>query len=285
MNHAFAVEPALDRALVSRLEKAHEWTVLNYIDCLQSRRPGVSAAALPIAGGQAFYAGPSPFSFAVGIGINRAIAADELDTLEAFYAAHAVPCKLDVTPYTNASVSELITEREYRVADLTSVLSLTADGGSFGPRVGEVELRWAGADDCDMWVDTIARNFYVSDPGEERRKNMECMFHAAHALNVIATVKGELAGVASMMVPHDGGMAVIYGSCTTPAFRRLGVHREMLRLRVQTARAAGCDSVLATALPGSDSERNLERCGFRCWYVKTTWAKELPASTSGVSPL
>jgi GNAT superfamily N-acetyltransferase len=226
-----------------------------------------------VADGQAFFTGHSPFSFAVGFGLSRGLAATELNTVEAFYAERGVPCKIDVTPATDVSVETLLHARNYRVADLTSVLSVATEDFDLGGAAPEVQLRWASPDDCETWVDTVARNFYVTEPGEERRGNMACMFHAANALNVIASVEGKLAGVAGCMIPYDGGMAVVYGSCTVPEFRRLGVHREMLRLRVDTARAAGCDSVLATALPGSDSERNLERCGFTPWYVKTTWAK------------
>jgi Acetyltransferase (GNAT) family len=273
LNSLSAVEPAFDRGLVARLETAHAWAVNNYVECLKQRRPQAGATALRVADGRAFFAGLSPFSFAVGLGLCGPLTAAALDEVEAFYAERGVACKVDVTPATDQSVTELLKDREYRIADLTSVLSLATDDFDFGPVAPEIELRWAGDDDCDLWVDTIARNFYVTDPGAERRLNMACVFHACHALNVIATVAGELAGVAGCMVPHGGGMAMIYGSCTVAEFRRLGVHREMLRVRVETARAAGCDSVVATALPGSDSERNLERCGFRSWYVKTSWAK------------
>lgn len=274
---AFATEPALDRTFVRGLESAHEWAVLNYVESLNRRRPELNVGSMLIGGGRAFYAGPSAFSFAVNVGMDCPVTPAQLDSVEHFYAARGLPCKLDITLCTDSSVSDLTSARKYRVADLTSVLSLAIGEDSFGERDSDIGLRWAGPDDCALWVDMVARNFYVSDPGEERRKNIACMFHAPHALNVIATVAGEVAGVSSIMLPHDGGRAVIYGSCTAPEFRRLGVHREMLRLRVETARAAGCDTILATALPGSDSERNLVRCGFQCCYVKTTWAKDVAA--------
>lgn len=267
-----AAERALDRTLAARLESAHEWAVANYVASLKSRRPELGAAELSVGGGHAFFAGPSPFSFAVNLGLSRAITAAELDEVERFYTSRGVAPKVDITPATDPSLSRLTHERGYHVADLTSVLLLHLRDAAIEP-VPDVVVRWGAPHDCELWVDTIARNFYVTDPGEARRKSIACVFHAPHALNVMATVNGEVAGVAGMMVPSGDGIAVIYGSCTSPEFRRMGVHREMLRLRVETARSAGCDAVIATALPGSDSERNLIRCGFELCYVKTSWAK------------
>jgi GNAT superfamily N-acetyltransferase len=208
----------------------------------------------------------------VSLGISRAVTQADLDLVERFYGSRRVATKVDITPTTDPTLSRITHERGYHVADLTSVLLLQVRDAAIEP-APDVLVRWARPEDCEVWVDTIAQNFYVSDPGKARRKSIACVFHAPHALNVIAMVNGEVAGVAGMMVPHGGGIAVIYGSCTFPQFRRMGVHREMLRLRVETARSAGCSAVMATALPGSDSERNLTRCGFELCYVKTSWAK------------
>jgi ribosomal protein S18 acetylase RimI-like enzyme len=274
LKYSAVPQPGLDRALAARLEAAHGWVVENYVSELRERRPEVGAAALSVAGGNAFFAGESPFSFAVNVGMNGAVSGGELDLIEEFYASRGVPVRVDITPATDASLMRLAQERDYRVSDVTSVLAIATADADFGPQANGIALRWAHAEDCEVWVETIARNLYVSDPGEKRRRNMACMFHAPCALNLIAEMDGQVAGVAGCQIPHHAkGLAAIYGSCTVPEFRRLGVHGEMLRLRVETARAAGCDMVMATALPGSDSERNLERCGFEVCYVKKTWVK------------
>jgi GNAT superfamily N-acetyltransferase len=227
---------------------------------------------MEVSSGRAFYTGPSPYSIAVGLGFAGAVTPVELDRIEQFYRERGVPAKVDITPATHGSLVMQAQARGYRIAEVTSVLMRDVDE-HFGGASPEIELRWARPVECQLWVDMLARHFFASEPGGERRRNMECMFHAPHALNVIATVGDQLAGVAGCMLPPDGGVAVIYGSCTLPELRGRGVHREMLRLRVDTARAAGCGVVMATALPGSDSERNLERCGFEICYVKNTWTK------------
>jgi GNAT superfamily N-acetyltransferase len=273
LKYSAVPQRAVDIALAAKLEQAHAWAVENYVRSLQERRPELGAGAIAVAGGQAFYAGPSPFSFAVNVGIGRAVTSEELDRIEAFYLEHSAPVQVDVTPATHPSVTAILRDRGYRMEGHTSVLMLDVGNEDFRHAAPEVILRWAAEADCDRWVDTVAQTFYVSEPGEERRRNIACVFHAPHALNVMASVNDRLAGVAGCMIPHDGSMAVLYASCTLPEFRRMGIHREMLRLRIAAAAGAGCGSVLATALPGSDSERNLERCGFEACYVKTTWAK------------
>jgi GNAT superfamily N-acetyltransferase len=278
LKYSAVPQPAVDLALAARLEAAHAWAVSNYVRSLQERRRELGADAIPVAGGQAFYAGPSPFSFAVNVGIGRVVTSEEVDRVEAFYFKRGAPAKIDVTPATHSSIAAILRDRGYRMEGHTSVLMLEVGNEDFRHAAPEVILRWATDADCDQWVDTVAQTFFVTDPGEERRRNIACVFHAPHALNVIAKVNDRLAGVAGCMIPHGGGMAVLYASCTLPEFRRMGIHREMLRLRIAAARGAGCDSILATALPGSDSERNLERWGFEACYVKTTWAKAVVSS-------
>jgi ribosomal protein S18 acetylase RimI-like enzyme len=274
LKYSAVSQPAFDIGLVAHLEAAHAWAVHNYVSSLQEQRPELHPEAISVGGGQAFYAGSSPFSFAVGLGLTQPVTPADVDLVERFYRKHRVPAKIDITPATHPLLSELTETRGYRVADLTTVLVLDLESARVPQPLTNIFLRWARPEDCDVWVDTVARNFFVIEPGEDRRRSIACVFHAPHALNVIALVDQQVAGVAGCMIPHRGGTAVIYASCTQPEFRRLGVHREMLRLRISTARAAGCSTMVATALPGSDSERNLVRSGFEICYVKTSWVKQ-----------
>jgi ribosomal protein S18 acetylase RimI-like enzyme len=65
-----------------------------------------------------------------------------------------------------------------------------------------------------------------------------------------------------------GGDAYLAMAGTLPKFRRRGCQAALIRARIASAGAAGCELVVATAAFPSSSHRNLERCGLRTAYTK-----------------
>ncbi len=257
-----------------RLEAAHAWCIRRYAETLARLRPRVGTTWMEIAGGLAIFTGPSPFTFAIGMAMDRPITPGELDRVEGFFAARGVATAIEVTPFTDASLIELLVGRGYAAREVTTVLfhDLHAAAVTAEPAAG-VTLRWAEPEDAAGWIEVLSRCFYVEEPGPERRANMLAMFRVPNSLTALAYVDGEFAGVAGGMLPGCNGVAPLFGSCTLPQFRHRGVHAALLNFRLRRAREAGCAMAIATAMPGSDSERNLQRCGFSVAYEKRTYVK------------
>jgi hypothetical protein len=69
---------------------------------------------------------------------------------------------------------------------------------------------------------------------------------------------------------HEG-TALLAGASTIPDGRRQGAQNALLDARLQTAASHGCDLAMMVAAPGSASQRNAERQGFRIAYTRTKW--------------
>jgi GNAT superfamily N-acetyltransferase len=69
---------------------------------------------------------------------------------------------------------------------------------------------------------------------------------------------------------HEG-VALFGGSATVPELRRRGLQAALLHKRMAYAFDQGCDVVMMVAQPGSDSQRNADRKGFRIAYTRTKW--------------
>ena len=67
---------------------------------------------------------------------------------------------------------------------------------------------------------------------------------------------------------HDR-LALICGDGTLPRFRHRGVQTELLRARLSHAQSEGCKLAAICTQPGSGSQRNAERQGFRMGYART----------------
>jgi GNAT superfamily N-acetyltransferase len=88
---------------------------------------------------------------------------------------------------------------------------------------------------------------------------------------LLAELDGRAAGVASLRC--DGGVALFNGASTVPEARRRGVQRALLAARMGIAAKQGCDLAVMCASPGSTSQRNAERQGFRIAYTRVKWQR------------
>ncbi len=85
----------------------------------------------------------------------------------------------------------------------------------------------------------------------------------------IAFVNGEAAAHGALYVRERVG-ACAFGA-TKEQFRGRGCQTALLRRRIADAAVAGCDLIISSANPGSISQRNMERVGFRTAYTKAIW--------------
>jgi GNAT superfamily N-acetyltransferase len=79
---------------------------------------------------------------------------------------------------------------------------------------------------------------------------------------------------------HEG-VALLAGASTVPEARGRGAQLALLDARLRYAVEHGCDLAMMCALPGSASQRNAERQGFRIAYTRIKWRLDRPASPLG----
>ncbi len=66
-------------------------------------------------------------------------------------------------------------------------------------------------------------------------------------------------------------VALLAGASTIPEGRKQGAQLALLESRLRYAAEQGCDIAMMCALPGSASQRNAERQGFRIAYTRIKW--------------
>ena len=206
-------------------------------------------------------------AFAVGVG--GPVTADELSRVEAFYARHGASVRVVTSPWTHASLFELLAARGYRVTSFDNVLTLVlAQGdlpGAFGAAAPGVVVRAVGPHEVLAWGDVVRTGFGM-DPREEPSLAADRVFERSKTATLyVATVDGEPAGGAALDVRD--GIATLFATATIPAFRRRGVQRALVAARLAHAVKADIDLAVVITAPGMDSQRNLETsCGFRVGY-------------------
>jgi hypothetical protein len=85
----------------------------------------------------------------------------------------------------------------------------------------------------------------------------------------LAEIDGRPIATGAMFI-HDG-VALLAGASTIPEGRRQGAQLALLEGRLRYAAEKGCDIAMMGAAPGSSSQRNAERQGFRIAYTRIKW--------------
>jgi GNAT superfamily N-acetyltransferase len=226
--------------------------------------PGSGAASLRVAGGTAFFFGAmSPFSQAVGIGMRGPVSKEDFDRLEEFFVAREVPIGISLCPHADPSVLDRLAERRYRVTQFEHTLcrALMTDDVPIAPPVDLV--RSAKPGEKDSWVRTVI----AGSDMEGYEELFGVMFDSVDATAYLTLQDGQPAGSGAVSI-RPGDFAVFYSDTTLPGFRGRGLQSAVIAARLYQALTAGCTLAIANTSPGTVSQRNYERAGFRVAYTK-----------------
>ena len=266
----------LNVPLARRIETAEAQAAVECAEALERFRPGSGAAVRRIAGGFAVYCGhDSPITQAVGMGLDGPVSAEEFDRLEEFYRSRNEAVRVETAPLADPTFIEHFGQRGYRVTEFSNVMarSLAADESCPEPPPG-VTIEKAGKDQVETWVQTVAEGFAEQFPVSQELLEVMKMFALAPKTECyLARVDGKLAGGGTLTL-HDG-VAGLFGASTLPMARRRGVQTALLQRRLARAAQAGSDLAVSLAQPGSTSQRNIVRQGFRVLYTRVKFEKEM----------
>ena len=274
--------PFADLALSRRLERAEALSNARFVEARARLIPSTGSCWIEVAGAHAMYDGASsPSTQTFGLGMWQAPSADDLDRLEAFFVERGAPVFHEVSPLADAVTVTMLCERGYQPFEFTSVLYRPIDEGAqdvpgapngearegasaAGPRV-----RLIGGDEAELFARTSAAGWRESGYGdfmlEFGRVNADT--EGLHLF--LAELDGQ--AIAAGAVSLRDGVAHLAGASTIPDGRRRGAQLALLDARLRYAAAHGCDVALMGALPGSSSQRNAERHGFRIAYTRVKW--------------
>ncbi|MDX2090863.1 MAG: hypothetical protein SFX73_23590 [Kofleriaceae bacterium] len=260
----------MDLALSKRLERTEGLVGASFIRTRQRLAPEQGATWREIGGVCALFDGAdSPMTQTFGLGVARERTAEQLAELEAFFFERGADTMHEVSPLGGVGVPALLVARGYQPIELSTVL-VQELADATAPSSPELRARVMTAEDRNAWVEASVAG-WSDDPAvatfmrpiAETASANEAMTHflVEHAGQIIAT--------ASMGIFE--GTALLAGASTIPSGRGLGAQALVLAARLAEAKRRACDIAMMVAAPGSTSQRNAERRGFRVAYTRTKW--------------
>jgi GNAT superfamily N-acetyltransferase len=260
-----------DTQLSRRIERAEGRAASRFVEARARLEPGIGASWTEAAGAYVLYDGAdSPVTQTFALGLSGLPTDGEMEQIEEYFEARKAPVLHEVSPLADPGVLGLLNGRLYKPVELTSVM-VQPLAGRTASKTG-VEVREARADELELWASTAAEGWRDTVPMTDSMLGMMRMVSAAEGLRAyFAWIDGVPVATGAVAI-HDG-VALLAGAATLPEWRGRGAQRALLEHRLTVAAQAGCDLAMMGAAPGSASQRNAERRGFRIAYTRIKWSR------------
>ena len=267
-----------DLTLSRRLERAEARSNAEFVEARAAADPASGACWIEVAGAYAMYDGPaSPITQTFGLGLFDPVSPEDMSRVEEFFRERGAPVFHEVSPLAEGALLALLNERGYRPVEFTSVMfrQLRAGPGVAAPRDERISVRAVGEDEHELWARTAAKGW------SESPEVADIMFDLGlvsakrpGGLSFLAELGGEPIATGALAISE--GVALLAGASTIPEGRQRGAQTALLDARLRYAAERGCDLAMMCALPGSASQRNAERQGFRIAYTRIKWHLRRP---------
>lgn len=263
-----------DIDLARRLERTEGAANAAFVSARAELDSSSGAAWTEIAGVYAMFDGAeSPLTQTFGLGLFDEVGEAELVQLEQFFLTREAPVHHEATPFLPADLLALLAARGYRPIEFSTVLIRSTAGRTAGS--SNLLLKEVTESDGQLWA-RISGEGWSSESRElaDFVESFGLIITRADGVHCfLAEQNGKPIAAAAMTL--SGSVALLAGASTIPAARRQGAQQALLDHRLRFAADRGADLAMVVTAPGSASQRNAERQGFRVAYTRTKWKLSL----------
>ncbi len=263
-----------DKALSQKLERTEARSNADFVETRSRLEPESDAGWIEVAGAYAMFDGPgSPLTQTFGLGLFQEAQNADLAKMEEFFRRRGAPVFHEVSPLAEPSTISLLNDRGYRPVELSSVMyrTIQADGRQLEPGSAEITTRVAGPDEAELWAGVSANGWATEDEGlAEFMLNFGRIAAQCNgSFPFLAEIDGVPVASGSLFVYDD--VCLLAGASTIAEARGRGAQSALLRSRLRFAAENGCTLAVMVASPGSQSQKNAQKNGFRIAYTRIKW--------------
>lgn len=267
--------PFADIELAQRLERTEASGNIEFVEARAKAFPDRDATWIEVAGTFAMFDGVgSPLTQTFGLGVSQPITAEHMDTIEEFFRSRGAEVFHEVCPLADPSVWELIKERNYQPVEFSNVLyrPISVDLRLDASRNADIKVRVVEKNEIDMWAQTSSEGWREFTEVADFLLELNQVVKHSERPSFIGELDGKPIATGRLTIEDD--VALLAGASTIPAARRQGAQLAMLEDRLRYAAAQGCTIAMIVTQPGSGSQRNAERHGFRIAYTRIKWGRD-----------
>lgn len=188
----------------------------------------------------------------------------EIERIEDFYRSlDHQRVDIELCPYAGQRLFSFLSQRGYRISELNniSVLDLTgwklAEGMQDDLMIKEVETA-----EFNEWAKKIAIGF-----GYPEAQDQFSHYISAKGITTFAVYdQGHI--VAGATIAMHGSVCDLGVTSVMPAYRARGLQKKLIETRLYVAQQNGMEIATVTTEPGTISDLNVQKSGFRSAYTR-----------------
>jgi GNAT superfamily N-acetyltransferase len=262
-----------DTLLAEQIELAAASQLREFVAGARALGQSLHGEELFVAGGVAACFGPGmTMNDACAVGMGTRVTSSDMQLLESFFVDRGAQPRMSACPLAHGSLLEMLTARRWIVDGYENVLIRELAGFEPGADADDIEIRQVVTDEEKAdWALIAASGFSAPlAPVAEQVAIATVAASRPAARLYTAWIDGAAAGTGELSITD--GLGWLSADTTLPQFQRRGVQRALQRHRLAVATAAGCELAVSEAVPGTTSQRNMERVGFRVAYTRVAVA-------------
>ncbi len=214
----------------------------------------------------------SPLSQVCGLQTEIQLGSNELDIIEQFFAIRQSTTTITIGPFSHKETWELLFNRGYKITGHENLLYLDLSEASLKASTG-IQIEQDSEGNRELIAETITKGFF-ENPTLEMQLVSDILCGIEGMTSFLARIGTEPTGAANLYMMQ--GAALLSGMSTIPKYRRKGVQLALIYERLLFSKNSGCHVAFATTTPGSGSQRNMERAGFRVLCTSSIFQRNMP---------
>lgn len=261
-----------DLELARRLERAEGHANARFVEARRELEPSSGAEWIEVAGAYALFDGvDSPLTQSFGLGLFETCEGGHLDKIESFFESRGAGVQHEISPIAlmQPPLLQLLNARGYQPVEFSSVLYQPIPNSLDlpQPRNERILVREIGPEEKETWVEISVEGWSEHPELADYLRGIgSVMANRKDGYLFLAELEGKAIAAAAISV--HAGVLLLAGAATIPSARRQGAQLALLSERLRRGRQLGCDLAMMAAQPGSASQRNAERRGFRIAYTR-----------------
>lgn len=191
----------------------------------------------------------------------------DLSAMPDFYRGRTTVWEATISPFARTDVVHQLIGMGGKLQHYENVTYRTLSNLPAKPEADIREMN--SAQERELWGKVANQGFFGDLKNEMTEQLGFVMATMPNTIRYMAFVDGEPAGTASSF--QSDGCVGFGGGAVLPQFRGKGLHAAMIAHRLNNA-PSDCDLAILEATPGSTSQRNAERLGFRVAFTLLNFA-------------
>ncbi len=256
--------------LAKIIEKASAEDDAAYVLAMKKLSNNDEWGYLEFPGGVACYVGNSPYTGVHGFGTSEEEHTEELLVkIEEFYKSKGCSVILSVPSVASYNVFKLLFDKGYGTLGCRNTY-IYDSREKIGKESKHPIDEASEGNGLDNWLQVVSEGFAgkALEEADDISKGQSIKEGNSFFL---AKVNDEYAAASALYT--NGEVARLGGMGTLVDFRGKGLQTEMIRHRVNHALEKRCKYIFSDTQPGNNSQRNLERNGFKLAYTRIIFRK------------